>query len=222
MLHFVEVWNKSPARNPAPDTSEVERAAQAHQTALQVTARRILGCHDAASDAVQEALITLWLSPPPSDRQRAWLVRTVVHRSLHQRRTRARRERWEREAGDVMVETCPVCSPQQTLEMQEISEVLSQALAALPAAYRTTFLLRELEGWDYERIARALEVPIGTVRSRLNRAKSALRTYVSARLSHEREPDAELDERAEPVVAVPQPSKRAAGVGAGRVAALTR
>jgi len=181
----VDIWNKQQAHSLAQGERELERAAHVHQTALQVTARRILGCHDAASDAVQEALITLWLSPPPSDRQRAWLVRTVVHRSLHQRRARVRRERWEREAGDVMIETCPVCNPQQTIETREIGEILSQALEALPETYRSAFLLRELEGWDYERIARALAVPIGTVRSRLNRARSALRAYVTERLSGE-------------------------------------
>jgi RNA polymerase sigma-70 factor (ECF subfamily) len=106
-----------------------------------------------------------------------------VHRSLHERRTQQRRRHWEGAAGAALVEGCPLCTPQRELEQREIGAVLDRALGALAEPYRAPFVLRELEGWDYTRIARSLAIPIGTVRSRLNRARTALRTHVEAALA---------------------------------------
>src|SRR3954454_19720694 len=58
-------------------------------------ARRILRSDDLARDAVQEALLSLWLEAEVPPNPRAWLVRAVVHRSLHLMRSRARRRRHE-------------------------------------------------------------------------------------------------------------------------------
>jgi RNA polymerase sigma-70 factor (ECF subfamily) len=154
-----------------------------HQPGLGRVARRILGCPDAAHDAVQEALITLWLHPPEHEHERAWLQRTVVHRSLHERRTQRRRRRWEGAAVEALLDDCPLCTPQRELERREIGLLLDQALGALPEPYRAPLVLREVEGWDYTRIASALEIPVGTVRSRLSRARAALRVQVEAALA---------------------------------------
>ena len=131
---------------------------------------------------MQEALITLWLHPPEHGDARAWLLRTVVHRSLHARRTSERRRRWEGRAVDTLAADCPVCNPHHELERRQIGAVLDAALRALPEVYRKPFLLREVEGWDYIRIAGALDIPTGTVRSRLSRARAALRANVDAAL----------------------------------------
>jgi RNA polymerase sigma-70 factor (ECF subfamily) len=150
---------------------------------LSRAAERILGCRDAACDAVQEALITFWLHPPAHAEQRAWLVRTVVHRSLHQRRTRKRRRHWEGQSVAAQPEDCPICNPQRELEQREVAVILERALGALPEPYRLAFIMREVEGRQYEVIARQLDIPVGTVRSRLNRARAALRVHVRAALS---------------------------------------
>jgi RNA polymerase sigma-70 factor (ECF subfamily) len=152
------------------------------QAGLGRAARSILGCRDAALDAVQEALITLWLHPPNHEHERAWLLRTVVHRSLHERRTEKRRRHWEGVAVEASLDDCPLCTPQRELERRELGALLDAALGALPEPYRAPFVLREIEGWDYTRIASALAIPIGTVRSRLNRARAALRDHVAAAL----------------------------------------
>lgn len=162
----------------------VARAFSVHRGALHAAATRILGCCDLAGDAVQEALITLWLDPPGHAEERAWLFRTVVHRSLHVRRTRLRRERWERLALEAALAT-PNLDPLTwgapgVLEERETLALLEHALRALPAPYREVFLLRTLDGWAYERIANTLGVPVGTVRSRLNRARAALRMQLIA------------------------------------------
>ena len=159
------------------------RAVREQHAGLGRAARRILRCPDAAHDAVQEALITLWLQPPEHGHERAWLLRTVVHRSLHERRTQQRRRHWEGAAVEALLDQCPLCTPQRELEQREIGALLDRALGALPEPYRAPFLLREVEGWDYVRIASALAIPIGTVRSRLNRARAALRAHVEAALA---------------------------------------
>lgn len=170
------------SKQEAEAGGDVTSALMIQRAALNRTAERILGCRDAARDAVQEALITLWLHPPAHTEERAWLVRTVVHRSLHQRRTRQRRQHWEGKAVDAQLEDCPICNPQRELEQREVAIILERALQALPDSYRLAFVMREIEGWQYELIARHLDIPVGTVRSRLNRARAALRVHVGAAL----------------------------------------
>jgi RNA polymerase sigma-70 factor, ECF subfamily len=170
------------------DPQRFVRTMREQHAGLGRTARRILRCPDAAHDAVQEALITLWLHPPDQAHERAWLLRTVVHRSLHERRTRQRRRHWEGAAVAALLDECPLCTPECKLEQREIGDLLDEALAALPEPYRAPFVLREVEGWDYTRIATALAIPIGTVRSRLNRARAALRAHVEAALADAPEP----------------------------------
>lgn len=164
---------------------EVARAAARHCVRLHHAAARILGCGDAARDAVQEALIALWLHPPERAPEDAWLVRTVVHRSLHQRRTNNRRRHWEHEAAYELTDHCPLCDPENELQTRQAFRLADEALSTLPESYRSVWLRCEVDGWDYERIAHDLAVPVGTVRSRLNRAKAALRAYIAARSVHE-------------------------------------
>ena len=155
------------------------RALREQQAGLRRAAGRILGCPDAAHDAFQEALISLWLHPPAHEAERAWLLRTVVHRSLHERRTQKRRKYWEAAAMEASLEDCPLCLPQRQLEQREVGALLDEAVAALPEPYRSPFVLRELEGWEYTRISSALAIPLGTVRSRLNRARATLRAHLA-------------------------------------------
>jgi RNA polymerase sigma-70 factor, ECF subfamily len=164
---------------------EITRAAVDHHARLHRTATRILGCRDAAHDAVQEALIALWLDPPERGPEHAWLVRTVVHRSLHQRRTGQRRRHWEHEAASEHAKNCELCEPANVAEAREACRVADEALSSLPEVYRQVWLRREIDGWAYERIGQHLGIPVGTVRSRLNRAKAALRAYVVAHNAHE-------------------------------------
>jgi RNA polymerase sigma factor (sigma-70 family) len=160
----------------------IVEAAIAHRAVMERTAQRILGCREAARDAVQEALVTLWLDPPAHTEQRAWLVRTVIHRSLHERRTCERRRRWEGEAVRAAADDCPICEPERELERREVAAALDTALRSLGEPFRSVFVLREVDGWDYERIARRLGIPVGTVRSRLNRARAALRRRIELAL----------------------------------------
>ena len=105
-----------------------------------------------------------------------WLYRIAVTRALnHVQRAGERASR-----ASVPLEGFPdlaggSATPLQALEAQELQRRLTRCLDRLPAAWRAVLALREGEGLDYAAIAAALELALGTVRSRLARARSALR-----------------------------------------------
>ena len=142
---------------------------------LQRLARRILHGEDLADDAVQEAFLSLWKEGRMPQNPEGWLVRAVVHRSLHLNRSRRRRRGYEERAGAARSELDPRGDASRTLEAQELAHAVAVLLGELPEHLRTVFLLREAEQRDYESIAAVLGVPIGTVRSRLHRAREALK-----------------------------------------------
>lgn len=161
-------------RAPAGSAS-LDHAVAPHLNRLLAVAERILGCPDEARDAVQEALVTLWETADIPENLRAWLVRTVVHRSLHRRRGAERRRKWEERAGLEMSTWCALCDPARSAEGAELRQQLESALRVLSEEQQIVIALRALHGLDYQAIAAELGVPVGTVRSRLNRARAALR-----------------------------------------------
>jgi len=151
-----------------------------HIPGLVRLARRVVRTDCLAWDAVQESLLSLWQTEAPPPQPAAWLARTVIHRSLHLRRTSARRRAHEEGAGaEVLRHDCPD-GPAHRAEIGELATALRRAISALPADQRVAFLLREVEGESYETIARRLRLPIGTVRSRLHRARHQLQEALSA------------------------------------------
>lgn len=158
----------------------LRKAIDPHLSYLHSVARRILGDEDLARDAVQEALVALWRAGTVPVHVRGWLVRTVVHRSLHSRRTRLRQLALESRAADEELAPCPLCEPERDLEAKRWMEALERELSALSAESREVFLLREREGLEYDVIARRMGIPIGTVRSRLSRVRTLLRDRLAA------------------------------------------
>jgi RNA polymerase sigma-70 factor (ECF subfamily) len=142
---------------------------------LQRLARRILHGEDLADDAVQEALLSLWKEGRMPANPEGWLVRAVVLRSLHLNRSRRRRRSYEERAGALRSEHDPCGDAARALEAKELAHTIGGLLGKLPEHLRAVFLLREAEQHDYEAIAAALGVPLGTVRSRLHRAREALK-----------------------------------------------
>jgi RNA polymerase sigma-70 factor (ECF subfamily) len=123
---------------------------------------------------VQEAILTLWkegrLPPNPA----AWLSRAVVHRSLHLNRCRYRRRRHELRACLHHPESDPNGDASRAMEVEEIGARIDEALSRLSERLRMVFILREIEQMDYKSIADRLQIPLGTVRSRLARSREAL------------------------------------------------
>lgn len=148
-------------------------------------ARAVLRCEGLAWDAVQESLIRLWQSVRETgDLPHSvgpWLCKAVILRSLYDARSLRRRMRREQRVGSAEATTE---SPAGRLENVEFREKLEAELSRLPTDFREVFVLREFEGLDYSRIAERTGVPPGTVRSRLRRARLALRTALSRGLCH--------------------------------------
>ncbi|MBK8179744.1 MAG: RNA polymerase sigma factor [Planctomycetes bacterium] len=174
-----------------------------HGARLVAAARAILGSEDLARDAVQEALLHCWQAAREPDDARAWLLRTVVHRALHHARTRRRRQRHEalaaadratqggtprgprRAFGGAEGEPAAPDALGEAHDVRELGRVIAAALERLPASHRSAFERFEWQGWDYASIARAEGVPLGTVRSRLARARAQLRADLSGKLSRD-------------------------------------
>jgi len=119
------------------------------------------------------------LLDPITNPLRRWLVRAVVHRSLHARRTRERRARWEVAAARETPE-CTLCDPERRADAAQFWDCLDRIVAELSAEHRDVWLLRECAGLDYHDISEQLALPLGTVRSRLNRARARVRDSLHA------------------------------------------
>jgi RNA polymerase sigma-70 factor, ECF subfamily len=146
------------------------------------TARRALGDDDMCWDAVQEALVSLWRERQLPSNLRAWLVSAVVHRSLHLARCRARRKKHEAEARFERLDDVNRDDPTRNVEREELRRALDNALSRISAEHRDVLVLSVFEDMDYQAIAARLDIPLGTVRSRLSRARRALRDVLSQML----------------------------------------
>lgn len=145
----------------------------------------MLGCDHLAHDAVQECLVTLWQhtkqfgSPPNLG---AWLTRTLRNRAKHLLRTARRRQHHEHTASEHCRLHDGCDNPLHVAIAHEIGERLEHAIRDLPASQREAYLLFEQTGLDYQSIADDLQLPIGTVRSRLARARAALQDTLAKSL----------------------------------------
>jgi RNA polymerase sigma-70 factor (ECF subfamily) len=158
---------------------ELRQAARPHMGHLHSIALRILGDEDLANDAVQESLLALWRLGEVPARTRAWLVRAVIHRALHARRAVKRRQHWEERAAKHSAPECPLCDPEREVESRELVAELLAAVDTLAPEYREVVALRVDDQLDYQEIAARLRVPVGTVRSRLFRARALLRARLA-------------------------------------------
>jgi len=168
----------------------------------QRAARALLGCDHLAADAVQEALVALWQQPTPPPDRRGWLVRAVVFRARHLRRTLRRRQRHECASASHCELHRGCDNPLHQAYAHELGERLDQALALLPKEQRGPFELWLATGLDYRGIAARLGLPVGTVRSRLHRARAALQQLLAddapADPGHGAEPDPESGREPDP------------------------
>ena len=136
---------------------------------------RMVGVQDAA-DVTQQTFLRAFSRLNQYDgnaRFETWLYRLAVNESLQHLR---RRRRWDQPSS---LDYDPADTSRRC-ENTEQRELLDQALARLEPQLRSIFLLRESEELTYREIAEALEIPAGTVGSRLNRARRALQEHLTA------------------------------------------
>ncbi|MCE5258798.1 MAG: sigma-70 family RNA polymerase sigma factor [Chloroflexi bacterium] len=158
-----------------------------HQQTAYNLAYRILGDQEYATDATQEAFIRCYRSLEQfrGGAFRAWLLRIVTNCCYDQLRARRRRPNTpiddmveDEEHSDILRDDAE--TPEEHLEHRELYDALQLSLEVLPPEQRTIVVLSDIEGLSYEEIAVVTSLALGTVKSRLNRARGKLRDYLLA------------------------------------------
>jgi RNA polymerase sigma-70 factor (ECF subfamily) len=142
-------------------------------------------CGDAqvAEDAAQETFIQAWLhlaSYRSQSSLRNWLYRIAVNAATDMLR---REKRILPTALEDLQLSDPKPGPEAVFSQEERIALVKKAVLSLPDACRAVLVLREYEGLSYHEIADALEIPVGTVMSRLNYARKVLRERLEQSLS---------------------------------------
>ena len=156
-----------------------------YQDMLFNTALRIMGDEDAAADATQEAFLSAFraIKSFRGGSFKAWLLRTVTNACYDELRRQKRRPTTplepETDDGEEMEAprwlADPSLSPEQEIEVDELEHAIQHCLEALPVEFRTVVVLTDLQGMDYKEVAATIRVPLGTIKSRLARARLRLR-----------------------------------------------
>lgn len=173
------------ARLRAGDDTAYEELLRAHSARLLAVARRFMASEDDAREAVQEAFVSAFKAIDRFEgdaRLSTWLHRIVVNACLMKLRTRRRKPeesiedllpsfrgnghldlRGWRDGADAL------------MERDEVKGIVRDAIQSLPDGYRTVLLLRDIEEFDTEQTAEALGLTRAAVKTRLHRARQALR-----------------------------------------------
>ena len=163
----------------AGDRDAAEVLLRRHHTMVATICRRVVGTRGDAEDATQIALVTAIERLDRFDGRAAfttWLYRVTTNVCLDELRRAGRRDR-PTDAGEVGAELS-AASPRQ-VEPDPASRIsarvdIDAALAAIPEEFRLPVVLRDLCGLDYAEIAATLDLPAGTVRSRISRGRRDL------------------------------------------------
>jgi RNA polymerase sigma-70 factor (ECF subfamily) len=162
------------------DRDALDRLLRHHQDQVYALARRLTGNHTDALDATQEALVAIVRGLPRFDGRSAfstWVYRVATNACLDELRRRSRRSAdplpdledpsWQPPGAGGSGRTDPSGSVADRID-------IDRALATLPPEFRAPVVLRDLCGLDYAEISEVLDIPPGTVRSRIARGRAAL------------------------------------------------
>ena len=162
------------------DMDAFETLVRMYQQRVYAVCRRLTGAHQSADDLAQETFIKAYYALARFDAAwplYPWLRKIAVNSALNYLKIRGRERSIEDESlGPRRVPAAaPSDDPEERLEQAEFRARLDRAVASLPADQKSVFVLRFDESLSYEEIARALDLPLGTVMSRLNRARQKLK-----------------------------------------------
>jgi RNA polymerase sigma-70 factor (ECF subfamily) len=155
-----------------------------HQRMVVQLAINLLGDRDEALDLSQEVFLRVFRTIARFRGQstlRTWIYRIAVNQARNRHRFWRRRHRADQVSLDMHVATHgefrsgAEAGPDRVFDQKELAAKLQSALDGLPFDQRTAIVLREIDGLSYEEIAYSLGVAVGTVKSRLTRARQTLR-----------------------------------------------
>src|SRR5438034_4994013 len=157
-----------------PPSDEFEAAAMPHMADIYRTASRLLGAGAGADDVVQDVYLQAWKSFGQFEvgtNCRAWLFKILFH-TLHHYRRKWLNIRMVKESEEILEHSAASGPP---LPEHITDEEMLAALAEVPQDFRAVVLLIDAEEFSYKEAAGILNVPIGTVMSRLSRCRRLLR-----------------------------------------------
>jgi RNA polymerase sigma-70 factor (ECF subfamily) len=165
----------------AADIADFDRIVDLHRKQVYGLAYQLTGSHEDADDISQEVFIRAYKSIRKF-RGRAklstWLYRITVNLSINHLKKKPGHKHTDEgifSAGVDPVVPDWSSNPLQDVEAEELAQGIRMATESLPAKERVVFILRVNQELSYKEIARALDCPVGTVMSRLNRARRRLR-----------------------------------------------
>ena len=175
--------------------SELVRRFQARVTNL---VSRVLNDRECADDLTQEVFVRVFVhrrNYRRGSKFSTWLFTIAANLAKNEIRRRVRRRNWfsldalQELLKDSAIQLAdPTESRESQMEREQLREAMGRAIATVPEKYRLALVLRDIEGLPYEEIAQVLNIPGGTVRSRINRARSMLKRKIQPLLCREGSP----------------------------------
>ncbi len=181
----------------AGDDAAYEELVRAYGGRMLAVARRMLRADEDARDAVQEAFVSAFKSIDRfegSSRISTWLHRIVVNAALMKLRTKRRKpEASIEELLPSFLEDGHMAAPaspwravgDDPVEQREVSQLVRDSIERLPEGYRNVLLLRDIEDLDTEETAEIMGISPGAVKTRLHRARLALRGLLEPHMAGE-------------------------------------
>lgn len=175
-------------RSKAGDIAAFEKLIEVYQKKIFNLAYRMVGNHDDAADLAQEALIRIFKSIANFKEQSSfstWVYRITTNVCLDEIRKKKNRrvlsldEEIHVEDGEMqrqIMSDDPL--PDEVVEREELRSIVNGAIGSLPEEQRLVISLRDIQGLSYDEIAEVLDCPTGTVKSRINRARQALKNVL--------------------------------------------
>jgi RNA polymerase sigma-70 factor (ECF subfamily) len=150
---------------------------------------RVCGETEEARDVAQEAFVQAFVKLESFQGKSAfytWLYRIAQNTAISRRRRRKPMASLDEARDNAGIEPAdPDARPEANLQRAEQAVQVQAALATLSEEHRTVLVLREIDGRDYDTIGQMLDIPVGTVRSRLHRARTQLKEEMERRSGEE-------------------------------------
>ena len=170
------------------DTEAFSVLVERHSRKMLNIACRMLGDYDEACDVTQEAFLAAFRAIGKFKEEAkfsTWLHRIVVNYTKNRLKQRQRLSRHEGASLDETADGpggCPVClaasnegHPGEQFERRELEAQVQKCISTLEGDYREVLVMRDIQGFSYEEIRDVLRIPDGTVKSRLSRARMAMK-----------------------------------------------